>query len=71
MRPQKDAFAISQVFFNPDNRNSWIVYCASYDTKENDWDYILILAQDSTPKLLKVKGSKLIDKVKRRKLELR
>ena len=71
MRPQKDAFAISQVFFNPDNRKSWIVYCASYDTKENDWDYILILAQDSTPKLLKAKGSILIDKVKRRKLELK
>ena len=70
MRPQNKAYALGQKFFNPVNKNTWIIYCASYDTKENDWDYILILAQDSTPKLLKVKGSVLIDKVKRRELEL-
>ena len=70
MRRQNNAFAISQKFFNPDNRNTWIIYCASYDDKAKDWDYIMIMASESTPRLLKVKGSKLIEKVKKRELEL-
>ena len=71
MRRQNDAFAISQVFFNPDNRNSWIIYCATFDDKTKDWDYIMIMANASTPRLLKVTGSKLIEKVKKRELELK
>lgn len=70
MRPQKDGFTLGQKFFNPDNKNTWIIYCATYDQTAKDWDYILIMANSSTPKLLKVKGSVLIDKWKRRKLEL-
>lgn len=71
MRPQTEAFAISQSFFNPDNRNTWIIYCATFDSNAKDWDYIMIMASESTPRLLKVKGSKLIEKVKKRELELK
>ena len=70
MRRQNNAYALGQKFFNPVNKNTWIIYCSTYDEKSKDWDYILIMANESTPKLLKVTGSILRDKWKRRELEL-
>ncbi len=71
MRRQNDGYSLGQKFFNPDNRNTWIIYCIMYDELDKDWRYNLIMGNSSQPRVIEQFGTQLKEAVKRRKLELK
>ena len=70
MRRQDNAYALGQKFFNPNNRNTWIIYCCTFDEMADDWRYNLIMGNSSQPRVIETFGLKLISKIKKRELEL-
>jgi len=70
MKRQDGAYLQGQRILNPDNKNTWIIYCANWDFTDKEWIYQLILQNNKTPRVMEVYGEKLKGLIKCKKLEL-
>ena len=70
----KNFIAMGSTIYNVDNQNEWIIYYSEFSTKENDWLYLLILADNKSPVILgdktKVTGKYITERIKSNKLIL-